>query len=374
MNKKNISSIFWGIVFILGGGALLADRLGWIDFNLISASLWVYIFAGLSLLFLLSFFLNGFKQWGWLFPTLIFAALSLTIWLAENEFLGSFLGTPILLAIALPFYIGFLVDRKNWGLLIPAWVMTILSIMTIAADTIEGTFIGALFLFSIAIPFLIVFLINRKHKWALIPAWVTFILGAITLLSNHVNGNLIAALFMYGTALPFLVIYLYNRSQRWALIPAIIIAILGTVPLISSIGGDWVGPLVMFLFSTAFFISFFRWKDAWWTLIPGGIFASIGVVSLLELIIPQNLEFLHNILTGILFLCFGLIFGCLWLGKAKWATEWAKYPAVGLFTLAVLAVLFQDDSNLLLPIILLLAGIGLVIYTFLRRKPDNQSK
>jgi hypothetical protein len=334
----------------------------------------VYVFAGLSFLFLLSYFLNGFKQWGWLFPTFIFAALGLTLWLGENEYMGSFLGAPILLAVAIPFYLGFLFDRKAWGLLIPAWVLTILSVITITAESIEGTFIGALFLFSIALPFLIVFLINRNQKWALIPAWVTFILGTIVLLSNHVNGNLIAALFLYGIALPFLVIYLFNRSNRWALIPAIIIGILGTIPLISSIGGDWVGPLVMFLFAAAFIFGFFRWKDAWWTIIPGGIFTSIGLVSLLGLLVPQNQEFIHNILTGILFLGFGLTFGFLWLQRAKWSTAWAKYPAIALFAMAILSILFRDDSNLLLPILLLLAGIGLVIYTIIRRKPANQTK
>ncbi|NTW43071.1 MAG: hypothetical protein HGB14_01260 [Anaerolineaceae bacterium] len=60
--KRNVSSIVWGILLILAGGALLSDRLGWIDFQRISTNSWVFIFAGLSLAFFLSYFLNGLRE------------------------------------------------------------------------------------------------------------------------------------------------------------------------------------------------------------------------------------------------------------------------------------------------------------------------
>ena len=240
--KRNVSSIFWGVLMILAGAALLADRMGWINFSLVSTNTWVYIFAGLSLVFFLSYFVNGLRQWGWLFPALILGAISLTIWMADRGMEGSFLGMPILLSIAFPFYIGFAFDRKAWGLLIPAWVLTVLAFITLAADQVNGELIGAVFLYAVSLPFLVVFLLNRNRRWALIPFWITFILGTITLLSNHVNGDLIGALFMYAVALPFLVVYLTNHTRRWALIPALATAVLGTIPLLSSIvGGDWMG-------------------------------------------------------------------------------------------------------------------------------------
>ena len=218
--KRNVSSIFWGLLFILAGAALLADRMGWINFSLVSTNTWVYIFAALSLVFFLSYFLNGLRQWGWLFPALILGAISLTIWMADRGLTGSYMGMPILLSIAIPFYVGFAFDRKAWGLLIPAWVMTVLAFITLTADLVDGHLIGALFLYAVAAPFLVVYLLNRSRWWALIPAWVTFILGTITLLSDHVDGNLIGALFLYAVALPFLVVYLMDRTRRWALIPA----------------------------------------------------------------------------------------------------------------------------------------------------------
>jgi hypothetical protein len=370
--KRNVSGIFWGILFILAGVALLADRMGWVDFNLFSTNTWVYIFAGLSLVFFLGYFVNGFRQWGLLFPAFILAAIGLTIWMGDRGMDGSWMGTPILLAVALPFYVGFAFTHK-WGLLIPAWVLTVLSVVTLTADLVNGNLIGALFLYATAAPFLVVFLMKRSRWWALIPAWVLFIVGTITLLSDHVDGNLIGALFMYGVALPFLVVYLTDRTRRWALIPAAAIAFVGTIPLLASVvSGDWMGAAVMFLFSVPFFVVYFRWNQNWWALIPAGVFASIGVVVILGMLLPDRPLF-QGILTGTLLLGLGLTFGALWLQREKHPTVWARYPAIGLLVAAVLAFIFGGNSNLFWAIALLAAGVVLVVYAFLRRKPEDQA-
>jgi len=371
--KRNISSIFWGAMMILAGGVLLAERLGWINFSLFSTNTWVYVFAGLSLAFFLSYFLNGLRQWGWLFPAIIFAALGLTMWMADHGLTDSYVGMPILLSVAIPFYVGFAFDRKAWGLLIPAWVLTVLAAITLTADMVEGNLIGALFLYAVAAPFLVVFLMNRSRWWALIPAWVTFILGTITLLSEHVNGNLIGALFMYAVALPFLVIYLRDRTRRWAIIPAAATAFFGTIPLLASIvGGDVMGAAVMFLFSAPFFFFHFRWKETWWALIPAGVFASIGVVAILGMFVPENQPVFEGILTGALLIGFSLTFGALWLRRASLPTAWAKYPAIGLLIAGVLACFIGGNSDLFWAIALLAAGIVLIVYSFLRKKPNGQ--
>ncbi len=370
--KRNVSSIFWGLLFILAGMAFLADRMGWLNFSLFSTNTWVYIFAAVSLVFFLSYFLSGLQKWGWLFPALIFGSISLTIWMADHGLTGSFVGMPVLLAIAIPFYVGFAFDRKAWGLLIPAWVMTVLAFITLTAGLVNGNLIGALFLFAVAVPFLVVYLLNRSRWWALIPAWVTFVLGTITLLSDHVNGNLIGALFLYAVALPFLVVYLTGRTRRWALIPAAAIALVGTIPLLSSIaGGDWMGALTMLLFSAAFFFVFFRWPENWWALIPAGVFASIGLVVLLGMSIPQT-PFIEGLLNGVLLLGLGLTFGALWLLRGTRPTAWARYPAIGLFIAAILAGFSGGNSNLFWAAALLVAGIALVIYSLLHKKSEGQ--
>ncbi len=371
--KGKVSSIFWGILFILAGAALLADRMGWINFSLFSTNTWVYIFAAAGLIFLIAYFLSGLRNWGLLFPALIFLAISLTIWLTDQGQVGSWIGMPVLLSVAIPFYVGFLMDRKAWGLLIPAWVLTVTAFTTLTADSVNGNLIGAMFLLAIAVPFLVVFLMNRTRLWALIPAWSLFILGAITLLADHVNGNLIGALFMYGVALPFLVVYLLDRNRRWALIPAAAIAFVGTIPLLAGVvGGDWMGVAVMLLFSAAFFFVYFRWQGTWWALIPAGVFASIALVVLLGMIVPENQPFFEGVLTGALLLGFGLTFGGLWLLRGTQPTAWARYPAIGLFIAGVLAFFFGSNSNLFWAIALLLAGAVLVVYSLLRKKPSDQ--
>lgn len=373
--KRNVSSIFWGLLFILAGAALLADRMGWIKFSLISNNAWVYIFAALSLVFLLGYVLNGLRQWGWLFPTLIFAAISLTIWMSDHSLIGSYLGMPILLAIAIPFYVGFAFHRRAWGLLIPAWVMTVLAFITAAADMVNGNLIGAVFLFAIAAPFLVVYLWNRSRWWALIPAWVLFILGMITLLSEYVNGNLIGALFLFAVALPFLLVYLTKRSRTWALIPAAATALVGTIALLSSVvSGDWPGAAFMLLFSAAFFFIFFRRREYWWALIPAGVFASIGLVILLGMIVPQDLPIYNGLLSGVLLFGLALTFGILWLLRRIRPTAWAIYPAIGLFIAALVAFFSGGISNIFWAAAIMAAGIILVLYSLLRKKPTIPQK
>jgi hypothetical protein len=323
--KRNTSSIFWGLLFILGGAALLADRMGWINFRLLSTNTWVYVFAALSLVFFLGYFFNGLRQWGWLFPALIFAAISLTIWMTEHGLTRSYVGMPILLSIAIPFYVGFAFNRRAWGLLIPAWVLTVLALITLSADLVDGNLIGALFLFAVALPFLLVYLTNRTRRWALIPAAATALVGAIALLA-------------------------------------------------SVSGGDWPGAAFMLLFSAAFFFVFFRRKEYWWALIPSGVFASIGLVIILGILLPHNLPIFDALLNSVMLLGLALTFGALWLLRGTHPTAWAIYPAIGLFIVALVAFFSGGVSNLIWATALLAAGIVLVLYSFLRKKPGNPQK
>ena len=366
---KKTSNLFWGIALILLSVVLLADRLGYIDFSKISDNGWVFIFGGAAILFFLVYMLNGFKNWGWLFPVLISAALSGTILLATNNFDGSFLGAPILAAVGIPFYVGFALNRRSWGLLIPAWVLTILTTMTLMADRVVGNLIGAIFLLSAALPFLVVFLTNRTHHWALIPAWLLFIPGLIALLSDHVNGNLTGALFMYSVALLFLVIYLMDRTRRWALVPAAVIAIIGTFPLLSMlITGDASGAVGMFLFALPFFIVYFRWKEAWWAFIPAGIFTSIGLVVAVSIFVPENQESWSGILTGLVLLGFALTFGLLWLRRSQQPTHWALYPAIALLAASLLAFILGKHFQDYWSVVLLVVGILMVVASLLPKK------
>lgn len=323
--KANIIKILWGIVLITLGGLSLADKLGYLNFELMTNLGWAIIFAVISAVFFLSYFLSGVRNWGWLFPGLIFAALALTIEMILENRAESIFVIPILLSIAIPFYVGYFLDRKHWGLLIPAWILTVVSV---------------------------------------IPA-----------LSESANSDLLGALFLFAIALPFLVIYLFGRQRKWALITGIVLAFIGLLPLLGSIlPDDIAGPVVMFLFALVFLIVYFIFKKSWWALIPAGVFSSIGVVALLNILLPNNVYFRigeleFGIYTSVLLLGFALTFGVLWLLRGSQPTAWAKYPAIGLLIASILALfMWKTLSDLVPAIALLVIGVAMILGAVLKRR------
>ena len=323
--KANIIKIIWGVVLIVLGGLSLADKLGYVNLELITSQGWAIIFAVTSAAFFVSYFLSGVKQWGWIFPALIFAALALTIGMIFENPDDSIIALPILLSVGIPFYVGFLVNRKHWGLLIPAWILTVLAV--------------------------------------------------IAVLSDRIDSNLVGALFLFATALPFLVVYLANRQRQWALIVGVVLGFIGIFPLLDLfVQGDLSGPVVMALFALAFFIIFFVSKKQWWALIPSGVFASIGVVALLDILLPnqdyfQVGKYQFGVYTSVLLLGFAITFGILWLLRASQPTNWAKYPAIGLLVASILAFLMGKNFNDIFPAVaLLIIGVVMIIGAVLKRK------
>ena len=311
--KTQILKIFWGIILIALGGLSLADKLGYVNLKLITDHTWAIIFAVAAAGFFLSYFLSGVMQWGWLFPALIFTALALVIEFTQGVLVGPVIAIPILLSIAIPFYVGYFVNRRHWGLLIPAWILTVV---------------------------------------AFIPT-----------LSEHIDSNILAALLLYAIAVPFLVVYLVRRWCRWALITALVMAFIGTIPLVEFFtSGDIQGFIIMFLFSLPFLVTYIASKKNWWALIPAGAFISIGLVVLLDSLRPIH-EYISigeyqfgSTYTGLMFLGFSATFWTLWLLRRSHPTVWAKYPAIGFLILALVGTGFDD----FLPAVVLLV-IGIVI-------------
>ena len=327
--KVNLVKILWGIMLIVLGGLFLADTLGYVEMDLPTRQGWAIVCAGFSLAFFLSYLLLGVRQWGWLFPALIFAALSLVIGLLVDRHEGDLIALPILLSLAIPFYVGYLVDRKQWGLLIPAWVMTVVS--------------------------------------------------SIVFFANTTNSDLVGALVLYGIALPFFVVYLVNHQRKWALIVGSVLAFIGVFPLIEHVLPDeYAGPVIMFLFALFSLAMYFAVKKAWWLLIPTGVFSSIGLVALLDTLIPNNSYFVvgeleFGVYTGVLLLGFAATFGLLWLLRSSQPTAWAKYPAIGLLVFSFLSFLmWKTASNLLLAVSLVVIGAVIIVSSVLKRRDPKE--
>ncbi len=318
--KSRFIAIFWSIVMIVAGVVLVLQERGILDFDQLSANLWAIVFGVLSLFFFLTYFMEGVRNWGWLFPAVILAGIALILGL-EGTQLGRILsGAPVLISIAIPFLVVFALEpRKNW--------------------------------------------------WALILAWVMFAISLVVLFADKVDG-LIGTFVLYSIALPFLVVYLIDHSQRWALIPFAALSVIGLIPLLENfMGGRSLGLVTMFLFAIPFFVVYFWTKNNWWALIPAGVFTSIGLVVLLDYAnIPISRGVGFNPVGTALLLCgFGLTFGALWLRRAAQPTEWAKYPALGLFAASALALLVGENLYLFWPVVLIAAGVIILLFGFFRR-------
>lgn len=319
MRSKSIS-IFWGIILLLGGVYFLLRNVGY--FAEIPEGIWKFIFAGASLLFLTTWLINGIRNWGWLVPACVAGGLSITILMDEIGGFGSASATPLLASIALPFLAAFAISPQ-------------------------------------------------KNRWALIPAWVMFVISLITLFSDRVDGNLIGSLVLFSIGLPFLVVFLLNRTQWWALIPGGIMTVIATFPILSTlIKGDMMGVVVMAMFSLPFLVVFFWSKKNWWALIPAGVFLSIAVVVLLATNHIGTNEEQGNLLPAVMMAGIGTTFGVLWLMRHSQPTFWAKYPALGLYAAALLAVFTGERFKMFWPIVLIIVGLTL-IFTFVFRKPEK---
>jgi hypothetical protein len=239
--REKFISLIWGVVLILAGFLFLAQNLEWIPE--LPGEVWMAFFAVLSLLFFASYFISGLQNWGWLFPAFIFGGLAVTITLGEAGVASDLTAAPILLGVALPFVVIFLSKpRENWWALIPAWVMLVVTSIVLLGERVPGEFIGALVMLSIALPFLVVFVVNRANWWALIPAFVLFSVAVIILLSSTARAELIGPLVMFAIALPFLVVFLLSRNNWWALIPAGIMISIGLGLILAiGLGSDWIG-------------------------------------------------------------------------------------------------------------------------------------
>jgi hypothetical protein len=314
MKTKTINMI-WGIILIIAGGLFLAQNMGWI--GEIPDQLWKFIFAGLSLLFFASYFINGIKEWGWLFPAFIFAALSITIALGEAGKAGEEVGALILGSIAAPFLIAYLLDRSLW--------------------------------------------------WALIPAWVMFAISLVILFANRVPGEVTAALIMTAIALPFFVVYLTDRSRWWALIPAGVMLVVAFIPLIASSGsGEFIPVFIMLLLSLPFFAVFTFAPQNWWAIIPAGIMATIAL-GLLFIFSAGEQENLIVRSGGVFFLGWAATFGFLWLRRNTYDTEWAKYPASIMALIGLGVIILGAGFNNLWPLVMIAAGLIFLYYGLRRR-------
>ena len=314
--KVNKSGLFWGLLLIIGGGVALAQQLGYM--NQLPDSAWMWVFALISLVGLVSYITSGFKEWGWLFPAGIFGGLAVTVALATNNVNNAAVGSPIFFGLLIPFVAAYLTDRtRNWWALIPGGIMLFLAMTTLLVDNVGGEWVGSLFLFLIA--------------------------------------------------LSFFVVYLNNHSRTWALLVAYIMFVLSIAPAMASGGGDtaaYFGSVFLFAIALPFFVIYFRSPENWWAIIPAGVMTTLSVIATLGIAgwikDAQTGGYSNALLMGGLAVTFAVV----WLRNAK---AWAKVVTIILAVLAIVSVFFVSYYDMFWPVAIILAG-GYLLYTAMRPK------
>ncbi len=322
--KTKIIYFFWGAVFIAAGAGLL----GGFDFEHLPQQAKLWLFAAASATLILTYFLDGIRKWLWLFPAMSCAGLAVILGMELGGMEDSSLtAVPIFASLTLPFYVGFAVERKRWGLLIPANIMAAMTVIVALEDTVQSGYL--------------------------------------------------LALVLYAAGLPFLVIYLADRSKRWALISTAVMACVGTMPLVSAISrynDNVVGPAFLFLFAICFFAIYFGSKNSWWAVIPAGTFGSFGLSTVVDTLIPhQEYPSFPNTLSWdvyiwVLFLGFAVTFGVLWLRRKTQPTGWAIYPATFWLAIAMLSFVLGERFSQVWPGTVLLAIGGMLLAYIVTRK------
>ncbi len=167
-------SLVWGGLLIVVGVLLAINQLT-------ELSPWVWVLAlGASGLAALGLYLADRSDWGMLITAYALLAITLLVALITLDVLrGEAIGFFVLVAIALVFLAVYFHNRTQWWALIPAYVLLALGIMLglMELGLLEELLVPAYVLIAIAIPFFVVFARDRRQWWALIPGGVLGVIG-----------------------------------------------------------------------------------------------------------------------------------------------------------------------------------------------------
>ncbi len=314
--KISRSSLLWGILLVGAGLVAFAQQIGLM--RQVPEQLWVWVFALISVVSFASYGLSGWKDWGWLFPTGIFGALTVMVGFLAAGIDNPAVASALFVGLLLPFAAAYLLDRsRNWWALIPGSVMVFLALTVLLVDRVGGEWVGALFLLMIALAFFVVYWSKPTRMWALLVAYIA---AALAIAPAMASARSLAAyyggVFLFLAALPFLFVYFCSRDAWWPIIPASALIALALIT-VAAIAG-WL-------------------NDA----SSGGLAGTVILVAL------------------------AVAFAMIWLRHRK---PWAKTVTIVLSALALASALLVAQLAILWPIAIILVGIY-VLSTALRSKP-----
>ena len=190
--SKMSGLVLGGLLIVFGILALLetiTDLSPWI---------WVVILVVGGLGVLAFYVTDRTEKWLLIISYAMLAVAGLVTLLELDLLRDAYVATYVLLAIGLPFFVAFLNNRSNWGLLIPAYVLLFIGVFVPLTEfgVLDDSLVVTYIMFAIAIPFFVVFLRNTKNWWALIPGGILAIVGLGFLISEASVGYVFAAVMI----------------------------------------------------------------------------------------------------------------------------------------------------------------------------------
>jgi hypothetical protein len=243
----------WGWLFPAGVFGGLAVTIALATNNVDNAAVGSPLFFGLLLPFAAAYLTDRTKNWWALIPGGVMLFLAMTTLLVDNVG-GEWVGSLFLFLIGLSFLVVYLNNRtRTWALLV-AYILGVLSIAPAMASGGGDTaaYFGSVFLFAVALPFFIVYFRDEKNWWAIIPAGVLTVLGVIAgaaiagWIEDGTEGGFANAFLMGGLAATFAIVWLRN-AKPWAKIVTIILAALAVASLFFTTYSDIFWPVAIIL-------------------------------------------------------------------------------------------------------------------------------
>lgn len=177
---RDASDVFWGLVFLAGGGIFL------------------FMFAG--------GFASG--QWWAVIPGLVLAGIGVLILLPDS--LDNLGGSVFLGAIGLSFWLVYMTGRDRWWAIIPGGVLFTLAVVSALPDRLlGGTDSGGIFFLGLALTFLLVAIL-AEMSWAYWPAGALGFFGVFLFFQSQIYLlSYVAAAALIGAG-----IFIILRSLR----------------------------------------------------------------------------------------------------------------------------------------------------------------
>jgi hypothetical protein len=172
--RASRQGLIWSAVLILVGVLLLVSQ-----FVELSAWVWVALLAAAGL-GAFGLYLTDRSDWGMLLASYVLWAIAVLVALVTSDVLhDEAVAFYVLLVIALPFFAVYLRDRALWWALIPAYVLLAIAVMVglIGLGVLEDELVASYVLLAIALPFFVVYVRDRRYWWALIPGGILAVIG-----------------------------------------------------------------------------------------------------------------------------------------------------------------------------------------------------